>query len=691
MAQAALSSVSAPAPDAAQLIATLNPEQRQAVEATEGAVLVVAGAGTGKTRVLTTRTAYILATGKASTGEILAVTFTNKAANEMKERIHAMIGMAESGLEMGSFHSVSLRMLRRHARAAGLKDENFIVIDEDDQLTLIEAALAANGFTDEGAEAAPSGRARKSADWKDLIRRAHSRIQYWKEEGWTPEDVRRKVDLRDETNRDILKVYRSYQDDLKGRNVCDFADLLLYMVKLFRDEPRIREFWAKRFRYILVDEFQDTNPLQYEWLKHLASGHGNLCCVGDLDQCIYQWRNARPEIMIGFQKDWKNCRIISIHRNYRSTQPILDVANAVVDPTPRPVPKELISGIPGEPVRCKPFHTAYDEAEDIAGEISRRIAQGDTPSEIAILLRTSYPMRIIEQKLHLAGIHYIVVGGVRFFDREEIKDSIAYLRIFMNPADELAFKRICNKPARNIGDTTLNKVLSVWRGGAATLAEACRDVAKNGERITKAARQNLEALAFILDDGAKVLAESSQVGDAIEYMLSRTRYLDWRRKMEDDKALEREENLIELIAAANEYTDTASFLQHVATMSAADEKTDDFRSVRISTIHAAKGLEFDTVFSPAVEEGILPHGRALQEPYGEDEERRIAHVAWTRARKRLFVSCSFSRNHGATQPSRFLQDAGLLTEEEAQAVAFSTPPQPSRGGYGNRRLTRRRF
>lgn len=691
------------------LLTPLNFEQRQAVITTEGAVQVVAGAGTGKTNILTRRIANIILAGKAEPHRILAVTFTNKAANEMCERIDSLLGSSQTGVEAGNFHSTSLRMLRYHAKAAGLRDETFMVIDEDDQRTLVEEAMRAIHH-----EADPS------RTWKDEIKLFHARIQFWKEEGWTVENAARKADLTHEDNAKALKIYGPYQAELLKRNVCDFADLILHMVVLFRTEPTIRKFWSSRYKYILVDEFQDTNPLQYEWIRHLASASGNIFVVGDLDQCIYQWRNARPEIFNSFSADWKGCRIITVHRNYRSSQPILDVANAVVNATHRPHPKVLTSNVEGKPVVLDGFDFAQAEAEAIASRISQLISAGETPAEIAILLRAAYPMRIIEQKLHAAGIHYTVVGGVKFYDREEIRDAITYLRIFHDPTDELSFRRICNKPARNIGDTTADKVIGAYRMGAPDLAAACRDVASNGQRITKAARDNLNMLADLIAEGTamyreadmapaiKPLSDPGQIDDAlhpqkrvggvpvgnlIQWMLEKTDYLRWRRSIGDEKAEEREENLIELVSAANEYTDVTSFLQHVSLMSAADEAGNEFDAVRLSTIHAAKGLEFNVVFSPCLEEGILPHARALAEShaYGLDEERRIAHVAWTRARKELYVSYSRYRNDRGAKPSEFLVDAGLMTEEEANDMAYAPPPQRRQNAYGQRRMIRRRF
>ena len=663
----------APSADIERLLATLNPEQHLATTTTEGPVLVDAGAGSGKTRVLTTRIAYILMTGRAQAKEILAVTFTNKASQEMRERIQGMVGEAARSIRMGSFHSVSMAMLRHHAVAAGLRDDRFMILDEADQKKIVENIVRDMGLTPEDGKD-------KGKAWKQLVDEHHGRLQNWKEEGWSTDIVRDHVDATDGDNRLTLAVYDAYQEALTTRNACDFADLLLHMLRLFRTDARIRAYWGSKFRYILVDEFQDTNPLQYAWISCLAKLSHNLCVVGDLNQSIYRWNNARPEIMLGFPEDWKGCKIITVDRNYRSTQEILDVANAVISHNPQQTDKRLRSNRHGSKPRLDVYDTDQEEARSIALQILDARARGIPLSEIAILLRSAGPMRGFEEQLIRHQIPYFVVGGMKFHQREEVKDALAYLRLALDPTDELSFLRVCNKPARNIGEATALQVVQALRSGASDLAVACRRVSEHGTRIRQSTRVELEQLATLIDEFSEMLRDGAAPGDLLLHMLERIGYISWRVSTGDEDVAEREESLKELIRDANEYPDIPAYLQTISLLAAADVK-DSEQAVRISTIHAAKGLEFHLVFAPALEEGILPNARALLTSYGLQEERCIVHVEWTRPKQELVVSYARSRYYQPAAPSRFLVEGGLVQAAPQRRPISASPGMPAVRGF----------
>lgn len=643
----------------------LNEQQTEAVTTTEGPVLVVAGAGTGKTRVLTTRIAYLIEKGLAGPEQILAVTFTNKAAHEMRERIIGMIGERGRRVRMGSFHAVSLVMLRHHPRAAGLRDDRFIILDQADQEHLVADVARDIGLRVDDEDERGNPESDKKA-WAKMVLDHYQRIQSWKEEGWTPADVEARQEIAS-LFPESVRLYRAYQEALTGRNACDFADLILHMVHLFRTDRQIRSYWAGRFKYILVDEFQDTNPLQYEWLEHLARDHRNLCVVGDPDQSIYQWRNARPELLLNFPKKWQGARVVTVDLNYRSTQQILDVANAIVAENERIGDKHLRSPRSGDTIRVKSYDSHIDEAAAVAHEIVQLRRQGHPLREIAILLRSAGPMRAFEEQLIRHRIPYLVVGGMKFHQREEVKDALAYLRLAIDPCDELAFLRIANKPTRGIGDTTAQAVIASFREKGRTLAVACRDVAENGKRIKQSTKMALQVLANLIDEFDEKAKENPKPGDLLLHMLERVAYITWRVSTGDPQAGEREESLKEMIEDANSYEDVPGYLQTLSLM-ADQDRIDATDQVRLSTIHASKGLEFDTVFTPALEDGILPNARALNESYGLEEERRIAHVAWTRPKKRLYVSHAQQRHFRPTAPSPFLLEAGITDTSLTRTV-----------------------
>jgi DNA helicase-2/ATP-dependent DNA helicase PcrA len=647
-----------------QILSGLNDEQRAAVEATEGPVLVVAGAGAGKTRVLTARISLLIARGLALPKEILAVTFTNKAAAEIRERVGHAVGEAAAGeIRMGSFHSVSLGMLRRHAKAAGLRDDRFVVLDEAEQKALLEGVCRDLGIL---AEDARTG-GHRDAEAFEAVRKT---IDRWKEEGLSPEDAAADPSAPEA----YVLAWKAYQETLARRNACDYADLLLHMLTLFRRDEEIRAYWARRFRYVLVDEFQDTNPLQYAWLQALCRDRRNLCVVGDPDQSIYEWRNARPAILENFAADWPGCRVLGVGLNYRSSQPILDVANAVVSRNPRVAGKRLRSERGGAPVELKGFESHDEESAWIAAAIAAEIAAGTPPGEIAVLGRASYQLRPVEEQLLRRGIACEVSGGPAFLEREEIRDAIAMLRLTCDPSDQGAYARIADRPARGVGPAGAQAVLDVLRRDARSLdvPSAMRQAA--AERHLPAGTRRA-----LLDDadrwaGLAALArgQSLDAGALLQEALTRLGYISWRVQSGDPDANRREESLKALIAMGQGQEDPLAWLQELRLDAPSEERAG---KVRLMTIHAAKGLEFEVVFTPALEEGVLPNAQALAQPYGLAEERRLAHVAWTRAKRRLVVSWARLRAFKAARPSGFLVEAGLMDETTRQALSGPAAPK----------------
>ena len=655
-----------------QILAGLNDEQRAAVEATEGPVVVVAGAGAGKTRVLTSRISLLIARGLALPKEILAVTFTNKAAAEIRERVgHAVGEAAAAEIRMGSFHSVSLGMLRHHAKAAGLRDDRFVVLDEAEQKTLLEGVCRDIGILSED----PRIGGHADTEAFEAVRKS---IDRWKEEGLAPEDL----DGDASAPETYVAAWKAYQETLIRRNACDYADLLLHMLTLFRRDEEIRAYWAGRFRYVLVDEFQDTNPLQYAWLKAICRDRRNICVVGDPDQSIYEWRNARPAILENFEADWPGAKIFSVGLNYRSTQPILDVANAVVARNTRFAAKNLRSERGGEAVRLKCFESHDEESAWIADAVADEIAAGVSPEEIAILGRASYQLRPVEEQLLRRGIACEVSGGPAFLDREEIRDAIAMLRLACDLSDQGAYARIADRPARGVGPAGTQAVLDVLRHDARSLnvPDAMRQAAETRHLPAGVRRALLDDADRWTSLAALARGRSLDAGALLQEVLTRLGYISWRVQSGDPDANRREESLKALIAMGQGQEDPLSWLQELHFDTPAEDCTG---KVRLMTIHAAKGLEFEVVFTPALEEGVLPNAQALKQSYGLAEERRLAHVAWTRAKRRLIVSWARLRGFKMTRPSRFLVESGLMDETTLQALSMSEKPkavtQPTTG------------
>lgn len=705
-------------------LAGLNPEQRLAVETLDGPVLVLAGAGTGKTRVLTTRIAHILSLGRARPSEILAVTFTNKAAREMKARISAMVGQVVEGMPwLGTFHAIGVKILRRHAEMVGLKPD-FTILDPDDQIRLLKQLLEAQNIDEK------RWPARVLAAW----------IDGWKNRGLTPTKVPAGEAASFAGGRGA-ELYAAYQERLKVLNAVDFGDLLLECIRLFRERPEVLRQYQERFKFILVDEYQDTNVAQYLWLRLLgqrtaprsdregdaptrqgtvprqgpgqgtaadagsATGQGtgwreepgegtepkagqadqpvgvrraaaNICCVGDDDQSIYGWRGAEVDNILRFEHDFPGARIIRLERNYRSTGHILAAASYLIAHNESRLGKTLrTEDVPGEKVTVTGVWDSEEEARAIGEEIESLQRRGHPLNEIAILVRASFQMRELEDRFVTLGLPYRVINGPRFYERAEIRDALAYLRLVNSPADDLAFERIVNVPKRGLGDATLQCLHDHARARRIPLFEAARIIVETEELKpkTRAALRDLIA-AF---DRWRSQRDALPHTELAEIVLDESGYTEmWQRDRSADAA-GRLENLKELIRSMEEFENLSGFLEHIALVMDR-EQGENVDAVSIMTLHSAKGLEFDTVFLPGWEEGLFPHQRALDEQgrAGLEEERRLAHVGLTRPRRRAKIFFATNRRirgmWSSTLPSRFLDELPQANVEVTEA----------KGGFG---------
>ncbi len=619
-----IESASAPTPEPPWL-ASLNAAQREAVETLDGPLLVLAGAGTGKTRVLTTRLAHILVTGRAGPGHILAVTFTNKAAREMKDRIAALIGRPVEGWWLGTFHALAARLLRRHAELVGLKP-NFTILDTDDQIRLLKQLLQASDIDEK----------------KWPARALLAVIERWKDRGLTPDRVTA-AEQGDFANGRALELYGGYQERLRTLNACDFGDLLLHNLALFGKDAEVLKSYQRQFRYILVDEYQDTNVAQYLWLRLLAQGHRNLCCVGDDDQSIYGWRGAEVGNILRFEHDFPGARIIRLERNYRSTGHILAAASGLIAHNRGRLGKTLwTEDDAGDKVTVGAVWDGEDEARMVGEEIEASQRRGTPLGEIAILVRAAFQTREFEERFIKVGIPYRVIGGPRFYERHEIRDALAYLRLIHQPDDDLAFERIVNTPRRGIGNSTLNALHSLARAQSVSLGEAARLLVQTDE-LKPAARRALDY--FLRDlERWRAMAMGVRYTDLAETVLDESGYTAMWQADKSPDAPGRLENLKELITAMVEFENLAGFLEHVSLVME-NAGGDPGEMVSLMTLHSAKGLEFDVVFLPGWEDGLFPHQRALEESgaAGLEEERRLAYVGLTRARRRACISHASSR------------------------------------------------
>ncbi len=637
----------------------LNPEQREAVETVDGPLLVLAGAGTGKTRVLTTRFAHILLTGRAYPGQVLAVTFTNKAAREMRERVAAMLGRPAEGLWLGTFHALCARMLRRHAELVGLTG-SFNILDTDDQLRLLKQVMEAAGLdTKRWAPPALMGV-----------------IQRWKDRGLPPSRVTAAEDS-DFANGQARALYAGYQDRLRRLNAADFGDLLLHVTEILRGHADVLAQYHRAFRYILVDEYQDTNLVQYLWLRLLAQSHRNICCVGDDDQSIYSWRGAEVENILRFEKDFPGARIVRLERNYRSTAPILAAASALIAHNEGRLGKTLRPGredAAGEKVSVIGVWDSDEEARVVGDRIEQLRRGGAKLAEMAVLVRAGFQTRAFEERLITLGLPYRVVGGLRFYERQEIRDTLAYLRVLHQPADDLAFERIINLPRRGVGEQALRALHGAAREGQISLyAAAGRLVEQGGLR-----GRMREAVGGLLRGFARWREILSRDGHVVTLatMLDESGYLAMWQQGKSAEAPGRLENLKELVRAVAEFETLAGFLDHVSLVMENEENAAGDR-VSLMTLHAAKGLEFDTVFLPGWEEGLFPSQRTMDETgaKGLEEERRLAYVGLTRARLRAIVSHAANRriyaNWQSNIPSRFIAELPEAEVEHTGSAALA--------------------
>lgn len=621
-------------------VSSLNPAQQQAVEITEGPLLVLAGAGTGKTRVLTTRLAAILLSRKAWPSQVLAVTFTNKAAHEMRERVASLIGGPAEGLWLGTFHSVCVRILRRHAELLNLQS-SFTILDTDDQLRLIKQIIKAEEIDEK----------------KFPPRVIASIISRWKDRALTPEKISASAA---DFEKVALQVYGLYQDRLKVLNAVDFGDLILLCLKLFMEHSDVLAQYTTQFRYILVDEYQDTNVAQYLWLRLLAQGSGNICCVGDDDQSIYGWRGAEVGNILRFEKDFPGAVIIRLEQNYRSNAHILGAASLLIAQNAGRFGKTLwTEQTGGEKVRIQGVWDGEEEARLIGDEVEALQRKGQSLNEIAILVRAGFQTREFEERFITLGVPYRVIGGPRFYERLEIRDALAYMRIVVQPSDSLAFERIVNTPKRGIGTSTLQTLHQYARYEEISLTEATMRLLETDELRGKA-KIALQGLLYDISRWRKQL-ETLPHGELARLILDESGYTAMWQADKAPEAPGRLENLKEFVNAIDDFESLPTFLEHVSLVMENTSGT-SAEMVSIMTLHSAKGLEFNTVFLTGWEEGLFPHPRALGETgdAGLEEERRLAYVGLTRARERAIITFAVNRRvHNQWQssvPSRFVEE-----------------------------------
>ena len=652
--------VEAPAVD---YLKGLNPEQRDAVLTVDGPVLVLAGAGTGKTRVLTTRLAHILATGRARPWELLVVTFTNKAAREMRERITHLIGPSSEGLRwLGTFHSVAAQILRRHAELVGLKS-SFTILDTDDQERVCKQVLEAEGL-----------------DTKRWTPKSLSGlIDHWKNRGWTPEKLPPSEDFG---NGKGQSLYAAYQARLVSLNACDFGDLLLHNLTILSKHTDIAEEYRRRFRYILVDEYQDTNVAQYLWLRLLTSSTGNVCCVGDDDQSIYGWRGAEVDNILRFERDFPGAKVVRLERNYRSTKHILGAASGLIAGNRDRLGKTLwTEDEGGDKVRVRGVWDGEAEARLIADEIETARRAGVAYKDMAVLVRASFQMRAFEERFVLLAVPYQVIGGPRFFERAEIRDAHAYLRLIVSEDDDLAFERIVNVPKRGIGDTSVQKILQIARLSGVSAMSAVRDLIGSDELQ---ARTRTALSNFVRDiDRWRGFAQTLPHWELTETLLEESGYTDMQ-KADRATGQTRLDNLKELTQSMQQFETLQAYLEHVSLvmdLDRGDADADGSGSVQIMTLHGAKGLEFPLVFLPGWEEGVFPSQRSIDEKgeKGLEEERRLAYVGVTRAKSDARISFAANRlvygRWTSQLPSRFVDELPIdHVEAESDTGYYGTTP-----------------
>ena len=621
------------------LTENLNQPQKDAVLQTEGPLLVLAGAGTGKTRVLTSRIIHIVNSYLASPLQILSVTFTNKAAAEMKKRVGEIIGDQVHNLWIGTFHSIAARILRRHPEVVGLRND-FTIIDSDDQTRLLKQIITDLGI-----------------DIKQFPPKVYlSIISRLKDKVVTPSRLDSKSP---EASLPKLKeVYETYQYRLKSMNACDFGDLLLYNLEVFEKAPEVLAYYQDKFRYILVDEYQDTNNGQYRWLLTLAAIHKNICCVGDDDQSIYSWRGANITNILRFEKDFKDAQVIRLEQNYRSTSNILKAADSVISKNKERHGKKLWTDEKhGEKVKVISFADDRMEAQTVCSLIKQHYATGIKLSNIAVLVRAGYQTRSFEESFMQNSLSYRVIGGLKFYERMEIRDAIAYLRVVANPSDDLALSRIINVPKRGVGDSTVSNLYQKSKIEGISLFQSIKKSIELGELKGKAK----DALKFLIDyiDKWNGMLETTKLSELADVVMKESGYIKMWQSENSLEAQGRIENIQEFVRSLEEFSSLVEFLEYVSLVEARDDKSAN-DAVNIMTVHAAKGLEFDLVFVPGLEDGIFPSSRSVEEKGGLEEERRLLYVAITRARKNLYLTYAKSRyifgDYQMSLPSRFIQE-----------------------------------
>jgi len=633
----------------------LNKAQKEAVLHLDGPLLIVAGAGSGKTKVLTSRIAHIIKEKKAFPNQILSVTFTNKAAKEMQNRVSKILGSAAIGLSwLGTFHSICAKLLRKHASAANL-NSNFTIIDTDDQTRLIKNICKAENI-----------------DIKQLAPRfILAIIDRWKNKGYYPSEVI--INKKDIYEKTILPLYKIYQQKLTDLNSCDFGDLILHTVKILENYPDIRQIYSNNFKYILVDEYQDTNFIQSKWLSLLSEKNKNLCCVGDDDQSIYSWRGAEIKNFLEFDQVYKNTKVIRLEQNYRSSQNILSVASNLIANNENRVGKTLTTTMEeGDLVKLNCFKNGKDEAIGISDEIEKKLKKKYSFNNMAILVRAIFQTREFEERFLKIGMPYRILGGTKFYERSEIKDCVAYLRLIHQERDDLAFERIVNNPKRSIGDTTLKTVHEYAKENGLSLEKASIKMIEQNMIKPK----TKIGLGFFLNSLSKwrndLLIKKISHIKLLQIVLDESGYSAMLKNKKDIDNENRLENIKELLSAMKEFDNLESFLEHVSLATSIDQEWDG-EKVNMMTMHAAKGLEFDVVFLPGWEEGLFPHQKSIEEKgqNGLEEERRLAYVGITRAKKKAIISFSMNRFYQGdwidSMASRFIEE---LPEKHLEKNSF---------------------
>ncbi|MDA8988239.1 UvrD-helicase domain-containing protein [Candidatus Pelagibacter ubique] len=622
----------------------LNNAQKEAVLYLDGPLLIVAGAGSGKTKVLTSRIAHIINEKKAFPNQILSVTFTNKAAKEMQNRVSSILNSEAIGLSwLGTFHSICAKLLRKHAPAAGLTS-NFTIIDTDDQVRLIKNICKAENI-----------------DIKQLAPKfILSIIDRWKNKGFYPDEV--VINKNDIFERTIRPLYKIYQQKLLDLNACDFGDLILHVVKILEKNHDIRNIYSNNFKYILVDEYQDTNYIQSRWLNLLSEKHKNLCCVGDDDQSIYSWRGAEIKNFLEFDQVYKNSKVIRLEENYRSSQNILSVASNLIANNQNRVGKTLKTTMEeGDLVKLNCFKNGKDEAIGVSDEIEKKLKKKYSFNNIAILVRAIFQTREFEERFLKIGLPYRILGGTKFYERAEIKDCVAYLRLIHQPKDDLAFDRIVNNPKRAIGESTIKLIHEFSKTNAVSLEIASKKLIEEN-LIKPKTKIGLSSFLFLMDKWRNdINIKKINHVKLLQLVLDESGYSSMLKNKKDLENENRLENIKELLSAMKDFDNLENFLEHVALATSVDQDWDG-EKVNMMTMHGSKGLEFDVVFLPGWEEGLFPHQKSIEEKgqNGLEEERRLAYVGITRAKKKALISFAMNRfyqgNWIDSMASRFIEE-----------------------------------